>query len=315
MDGPPAPLPRLAVTCRPARPSDTPAMHELTRAIWDGHDYVPLVWEDWLADPEGQLVAAEATDPSEASRLVGVGKLSRLSQYDWWLEGLRVDPGLEGRGVASQIHDYILKTWLEIGAGTLRLATFSNRYPVHHLCRRDGFHLAAEVSFCKASSLPGADLPQAGGFSPVEITEIDQALAFAQQTPGLAFSSGLVDLLWRWGRPRLEYLAEAQSTGRLFWWRERQGLLSFSEDYDEEESDHWPLLQFLGCTPEAATDYLQDFRRLAASLGFPLAGWVAPVQPGIAAVVESAGFQSEGEHTLYLFAREHPQKPEISPAV
>jgi len=66
---------------------------ELTRTIWEGDDYVPHVWGEWLADPQGLLAVAE-----HQGRVLGLGKLTRLSEDDWWLEGLRTHPNTKGGG-------------------------------------------------------------------------------------------------------------------------------------------------------------------------------------------------------------------------
>src|SRR5690242_14867206 len=58
------------VVCRPALPSDAPAVLEFTKFIWGGHDYIKYVWDDWLADPHGILAVAEY-----AGRAVALGKV------------------------------------------------------------------------------------------------------------------------------------------------------------------------------------------------------------------------------------------------
>ena len=73
------------MVCRPVLPKDTPDVLELTRWIWGGHDYIHLVWADWLKDTEGLLTVAEY-----GGHVVGLYKLTRLSPSEWWLEGLRV---------------------------------------------------------------------------------------------------------------------------------------------------------------------------------------------------------------------------------
>ena len=95
--------------CRPALPKDTPQVLELSGHIWEGHHYIPSVWEDWLGDAHGLLCVVEY-----GKRMAGFGKLTRLSASQWWLEGLRVHPDFEGRGIASHIHDYLLQYWLQL---------------------------------------------------------------------------------------------------------------------------------------------------------------------------------------------------------
>jgi ribosomal protein S18 acetylase RimI-like enzyme len=81
---------------------DTPEVMELTRTIWDGEDYVPHVWWEWFLDPRGLLAVAEY-----GGMVVGLGKLTQLSERDWWMEGLRVHPDFERRGIASHLNDSI----------------------------------------------------------------------------------------------------------------------------------------------------------------------------------------------------------------
>ena len=47
------------VVCRPALPRDTADVLEFIKFIWNGHDYVKYVWDEWFNDPDGILVAAE----------------------------------------------------------------------------------------------------------------------------------------------------------------------------------------------------------------------------------------------------------------
>lgn len=92
-------------------------MLELTKTIWEGEDYVPQVWDDWLADPHGQLSVAEI-----GGRVVGLGKLTRLAPGEWWLEGLRVDPQWQGRGIGRALHEYHVGLWRKMGdSSALRL--------------------------------------------------------------------------------------------------------------------------------------------------------------------------------------------------
>jgi CBS domain-containing protein len=64
------------VLCRPALQKDTDDMLELCSHIWEGGDYIPSVWDEWMADPEGLLGVAEMD-----GRVVGIvsdGDLRRL---------------------------------------------------------------------------------------------------------------------------------------------------------------------------------------------------------------------------------------------
>jgi len=64
--------------------------------IWEGEDYIPHVLDRWFS--EGGLFVAEL-----AGKVVGFAKNTELSPGEIWLEGLRVDPEHQGKGVAKAL--------------------------------------------------------------------------------------------------------------------------------------------------------------------------------------------------------------------
>ena len=57
-----------AFEIRPMRPGDKPAMVDIASRIWDGTDYLPFVFDDWLADPDGEFAAATLGGPGRRVR-------------------------------------------------------------------------------------------------------------------------------------------------------------------------------------------------------------------------------------------------------
>ena len=183
-----------ALVCRPALPMDTPGVLDLTRTIWGGEDYVPSVWDEWLADPQGLLAVAEY-----GGRVVGLAKLSRLSPIEWWLQGLRVHPERQGQGFASRLFDYVYDYWQRKAGGTLRLATASFRKPVHHLCERAGFRKVGEFSiFIERLGVSAGQAPDPGLFAPLDAAGIPAALELIRRSSSVRLSFGLMELGWEW---------------------------------------------------------------------------------------------------------------------
>jgi GNAT superfamily N-acetyltransferase len=270
-------------------------MLALTARIWDGHDYVPQVWDDWLLDSIGRLMVAEMQ-----GRIVGLGKLTCLAPDQWWVEGLRVHPDLQGRGIASHMHAYLLQSWEQIGSGVLRLATNAKRLPIHHLCYRTGFKQVAEFSAFRAPALH----EPVDRFSPVTEALLDQALRLAIASPSLALLAGLWDLGWEWAAPTRIFLARAVERQLAFWWRKDRGLLVLRIDEDEDDPQSpAPFVQILGCSLADLPDLLQDYRRLAAGMGFHQAGWVAALDPGLQVNLASAGFERTWDSSVYIFEK------------
>lgn len=286
--------------CRPALPKDKPDVQELTRTIWEGHDYVPYVWDEWLADPQGILAVVEW-----GGRVLGLSKLSQLSPGEWWLQGLRVHPEFQGRGFASHLFDYSLAWWERWGGGVVRFATASFRLSVQHLAGRTGFRKLGEFSIFHIEVIPadsGEDQTTAqAGFEPLGAGDIAAALAFVQSSPALELSYGLLDLGWEWVAPSEFTLAQIASRSQAWWWRGRKGLLL---GYEDEEDGQKQLSISLAAGPtEGLADLLQDARRLAAALGYPRLGWLAPLHPSLQPALTAAGFGRTWEEAVFVYEK------------
>jgi len=283
------------LVCRPALPKDTPDVLELTRRIWDGHDYVPLVWRDWLKDPEGLLAVAEY-----GGRVVGLCKLTRLAPSEWWLEGMRVHPDYEGRGIASRLHDYLMAHWERIGGGAIRLGTASSRTPVHHITQHSGFRKIVEFSYYAAESVPGPPAPA----TPLKPGDEQAALEFAWRNPTSTFPHGLINVGWQWVTLSEHWIAKAIASGHAWWWGDEanpQALILARKDVEEGENEL--MIQLLVCSPEFLVTSLKDCRLLAGSLGYSKATWFVPSHAALEPVLEAAGYRNEWEDTLFIYEK------------
>jgi GNAT superfamily N-acetyltransferase len=280
------------IEIRPAEVSDTEDMIELTRTIWEGHDYVPSVWEDWLADSSGMLAVAE-----HDGKVLGLGKLTLLAPGQWWLEGLRTHPEYEGLGIASRLHHYLVELWQETGDGVLRFATSSSRDPVHHLAHTTGFEQIAEFTTYVASGIAEPTTE----FRKLEEAQAQEAFDVVQASDGLALAYGLWDIDWGWLRPTIEQIRQVIGRGQAYWWREREGVLAFHKNEEEEESR--VRLQVAGCSIAHLGGFLQAYRHLTSNLGYEEAAWVAPLRPEVQQALEENGFQREWDGSVYVYEK------------
>ena len=292
--------PRFVI--RPALPLDTDDVLEFTRHTWEGDDYIPYVWHDWLVDLDGFMIVAEYFDHA-----VGLGRLTCLAPGQWWLEGLRVNPEFEGRGIGSRLNDYLINHWLEHGDGILRLATDSFRSKVHHLCERSGFTKVGECTAFLAPVLPD----ETNTFTLIPEGDILTAVDFAKRSPSLQLASGLMDLGWRHVAPNEKTLAEAVGKRTAYWWRGQEGLLTIWEDKDPQDKQTL-LVGLAACKVEMLTELLLDFRRLAAAEGYSSAAWFAPLLPDPLPALEAAGFKQDWDSIIVLYEKKHPQKKTAS---
>lgn len=310
----------LPVLCQPARPSDTPQALALAARIWEGDDYIPYVWDDWLADPHGVLAVAEWQ-----GQVVGLGKLTRHSDQSWWLEGLRTHPDFAGQGVATRLMHYLLETWKRVGAGILRFATHSENTPIHRISQRLGYQKIGELIIHKAPalapsppadfSLPPALQPTAPAFQPVTLAEAPLALAALQAGPVLALNLGLLDYGRIWTAPSLETLQGTIKQGLAWWWhpsplsqspslRDTSSLLLISLDDEVIDAPLPWVIQGLTCPLDQLTDMLVDIRRLAHLNLAPTVSWNINNCPELLDPVLIAGYQRAWDLSLYIFTLE-----------
>ena len=285
------------VVCRPALPRDTADVLEFIKFIWNGHDYVQYVWDEWFNDPDGILVAAEYK-----GHCVGIAKLSLSAPGQWWLQGFRVDPNYQGLKIGSHIHEYIDAWWLEQGDGVARLMTSSQRVKVHHLCEKLGYSKILEVKEFETDSLDEA----CTSFQPVRKDEIPALLKATLDSPILALGRGMFDRGWDAIQPTEDILASIQQQGLAFWWRNRQGLLLA---WDDENEDGKVLgLGLPACSPELLLEMLLDVRRLAAQQGRVGVFWIAPLVPEVLSAAQAAGYRHHVEHSGFLYEKRHPTR-------
>jgi GNAT superfamily N-acetyltransferase len=289
----------LQVICRPALAGDRADVIEFCKGIWDGGDYIHEVWDDWFNDPNGILGVAEIN-----GHAVACSKISLLAKGQWWLEGFRVDPKVQGHKVGSRIHRYVTDWWTEHGDGTLRLMTSAENLAVHHVCQKTGFVKTQEVRAYKAAPIP----EPTESFSPVD--NLSEAAAFAVSSGSIQTTNGLIDLGWRIASPD-EHVFEMYSNEdagfvhKFYWWKEKQGLFSAWIDQDDEKRTL--VLGVVACSLEVLPALLRDIRRFAAQEKFDSIFQIAFDMPPIVSLFEQAGFEKHWkESNAFIFEKKHP---------
>lgn len=117
------------VKIRKAKPADKAPILEISRKVWGGHDYLPGVWDDWLADKKARFVVATVR-----GRTVGCAHAGLQANYVAWLEGVRVHEQYRGLGIAGKLNHSLVEWARRKGARVARLSTgSSNRASREHL--------------------------------------------------------------------------------------------------------------------------------------------------------------------------------------
>jgi GNAT superfamily N-acetyltransferase len=292
------------IVCRPSLPSDTEDVLTFTKHIWEGRDYIHLVWEEWLADPNGILVSAQY-----GRHVVGIAKVTPVFPGQWWLHGLRVDPEYQGLKIGSRLHEYTNAWWLEHGDGTIRLLTSTKRLQVHHLCARTGYRRVGEIITYRrllepeTTKAPASQIHESR-FAPVDDKEMPEALAFTRKN--LAHVGGLMDTGWRFVLPDEASLSDRQSEAHLHWWRGRDGLLA-TWDGDDDDGSVLGIGFAAAREPGMLTEILRESPRLADGIGAYAIFWLAPAEAEVQKALRAADFVTDDDAGV-LFERRHPTK-------
>ena len=280
------------VVCRPALRKDTGDVLELSSHIWDGNDYIPSVWDEWLAEPDGLLGVAEYH-----GRVVGVFKLTKFQDDEWYMEGLRVHPDYRDIGIASHIHHYVLETWRKMGGGMIRLVTGSYNEKVHRMCEETGFKRVAEFIPYRTTSLHDRKRV----FTLLNENEASKAFDYVLSSPSHALSRKLINLGWVYANPQLKHIQDVAKEKHAWWWKNRKGFICIWED--DEDGERQPGIELIACDLADLAELLRDYRELMGELGYSSSGWVAPNHPEVLSSLENAGFERSWDMSLYVYEK------------
>lgn len=109
---------------------------QLTRDVWEGTDYVPYVWSDWLADARGYLHVALLDN-----HLIGLQHIDLQPDGTAWLEGIRVATTVRAKGIGRALLDHGAAWTRNLGSPVVRLAAYSGNEASNRLAESAGFHL------------------------------------------------------------------------------------------------------------------------------------------------------------------------------
>ncbi len=301
--------PAAQATYRPARVEDWPAVAPIVAQTWDGEDYITeALWREWATRPQGALIVAEA-----GGRLAGFARIAYHGPAEWWLEGLRVAPEMQGRGLARGLTQALFDWFEQHGDGMVRLSTYSENEPSQHLARAFGMRHIGSYASMAAPARPG----DYRSFRLLRPRHLDLAYRFLRRSP-VYRANHFVEVEWKLYNLTRDRLAEylADDAVEVLGWRQADALrglaLLFKDEgeyavrYDEDALRVGALYAGDDTTLHAM---LRALRGLAAYRGAGSVTWKMPAGVGLERVVEEAGFEPEWEDGAALWLFERPLKP------
>jgi len=168
------------LTLRPMRAADRDRVMEISRDIWDGHDYIPRVFDEWLADAGAAFQAAELDGV-----VVGLQRLRPYAPGLVWYEGLRVATTHRRQGLARAMLASAISEAKEQGFREMRLGT-ANPDAIH-LFEAAGFRRLVDARWWLGARLEGGE--------PARMPDPSEAVklwAGIEKSPGLELYQGVV---------------------------------------------------------------------------------------------------------------------------
>jgi len=158
---------------RDARAEDRDAVFAFTARTWgDAGDYIPDVWDDWLANPSGALLVGVVNDQP-----VALAHVLMATPDEAWISGVRVAPEARRQGVARVMVSRALARAHERGASVARMFTDLTNVPSQRLFEGFGFSKVAELAYYTAPALSPDPAEAARQRPPRSAAELDPTIA------------------------------------------------------------------------------------------------------------------------------------------
>jgi GNAT superfamily N-acetyltransferase len=285
------------LTFRPARPEDKPRMLEITaRTFGDDGDYIPEVWERWLADPKGELTVAELD-----GTVIALAKTTWQGEGQWWLEGLRVDSDRRLKGIGQAMSTYqlgLIKRW---GGGVVRYATGIRNEGSHRIAGRAGFSTLTRFVERVAEKLQDPT----EGVEVLTRADLEATWNLARDSDLLRAANGVYAFAWQVHPLTRERLAGHLDQGSVMGVRDKTGNVCA---WGLVETDpNWNRLGFssLEGTTEGITALARALRTHAAALGKVMVEAMTTPHPRALQALEVAGYHLEIDPEHPEEIREH----------
>ena len=194
---------------------DKGSVETLCAKIWEGEDYIPRCFDDWVADQAGEFTLCFVGD-----QLAGLSKLTWLGPGEAWLEGLRKDPDLPVKGLGTALcRRYLTHLARTEGLRCVRFSTYFENHASIRLNEAMGFERMAVASL-KALSQESLN-QRSGPFTEDPrvrvIRDADLAMPFIRES---GWFGSLIHQAWRsfsWSETLFQdrYLAPGHCLGIL----------------------------------------------------------------------------------------------------
>jgi len=270
---------------RRAAAADKPAVVEFCAKIWEGWDYLPRVWDRWLADPDGAFLVAELD-----GRPVGTDKITVLSPGEVWLEGLRVDPDHHGRGIALAINRKAMEVVASLKPRTVRFGTVSDNRASRHMGEKDGFRLIFQCRRMVSEKLDGERPPEVAAELTAGPGDLDVIMDYLESSESFRSTRGLFAWGWTFKEMGRDFIGQILTQHGALLLRDGSRIAALALFLPQRHGPRF-CLGFIDGGHQEMAELARRFRVVAGLRGAGEVFTIAP-EPAVAAL-SGAGFRQE----------------------
>ena len=292
------------LTIRPARPDDRFAMERICAHTWEWGDYVPEVWDDWLAGEassraKGRSMEGPAIVGEIAGQVVALSKITFQTSNQVWLEGMRVDPEFRRRGVAGRFLDYSLAYAHEHGARVVRMGTGGQNTAVHTLMARAGMERVGTYVLRSAELLLQGLRPRI-----LSAEQAGQVAAFLRDSAVLDNTHGLYSFDWVWQELSAERVAHFLESSQMVAPQTADGRIKALATIHFVSGVRTTWVGFADGQASAVAELAMAIRVHAAQTGAEGVSIMLPDLPWLRDAFGTAGYSpGDWEGELWIFER------------
>ena len=245
------------------------------RKTWDDQeDYIDSAWDRWLTDENGVMLVATLDEIP-----VAIGRVLMMSEYEAWLEGIRVDRRYRRQGIFRQLEAKLYEQLQQLGARICRTCIASNNKVMTAIAHRSNYRSVTPYSIYTAPSISKPTF----NLSASSKTEQQQWCDY-QFTNPLYVCRGA-----KWQTLNPNQLSKLHQLNRLWSFQHNGEFAGLFVQSEMENPDGSLWVGLCDVWRNEATFY-KELRRLSARLGFQKVCGFFPVNASLDATLLQAGY-------------------------
>lgn len=264
---------------RRARPEDREPLLEMSKLIWGGNDYMPLVWDRWLAEKKGALLTVTVD-----GRPVGTTKVSVLAPGEVWLEGLRLHPDYHGLGLSKKIHRATFREAASLNPRTVRFSTWIGNEASRRIAEKNNFWQIARTGWMWGKARRRSQIRS----RPATLENLDAVVQFVHGSSCYEATGGVAGVGWTFPELTRRRIRRLLSRGQVML-LPRNGRPRAVAIYDIGKVDDDVCLGFVDGPDKDVVTLAKDILSIAAGTGRDEASAMLPMGR-LVDLAESAGF-------------------------